>query len=111
MAREAMVKAFLDIGKTYDQIQQAYVGYVFGDSTCGQRAVYQLGMTGIPIVNVNNNCATGSTALMFGGAGREHMTKYGTTAQQLAKIAAKNRRHAVDNERSQFRQAATVEEV
>jgi len=50
MAREAMVKALLDIGKTYDVIQQAYVGYCYGDSTCGQRAVYQLGMTQIPVM-------------------------------------------------------------
>ena len=41
------------------------VGYVYGDSTCGQRALYQVGMTGIPIVNVNNNCSTGSTALFL----------------------------------------------
>ena len=46
-------------------IQQAYVGYVYGDSTCGQRALYQVGMTGIPIINVNNNCSTGSTALFL----------------------------------------------
>jgi acetyl-CoA acetyltransferase len=39
------------------------VGYVYGDSTAGQRALYEVGMTGIPIVNVNNNCSTGSTAL------------------------------------------------
>ena len=45
--------------------QQAYAGYVYGDSTAGQRAIYQLGMTGIPIVNVNNNCSTGSTALFL----------------------------------------------
>ncbi len=36
-----------------------------GDSTCGQRALYQCGMTGIPIFNVNNNCSTGSSALMM----------------------------------------------
>jgi acetyl-CoA acetyltransferase len=36
---------------------------VYGDSTCGQRSLYELGMTGIPIFNVNNNCSTGSTAL------------------------------------------------
>lgn len=41
----------------------ACVGYVYGDSTCGNRAVYESGMTGIPIINVNNNCATGSTAM------------------------------------------------
>jgi len=47
----------------YDQVEQAYVGYVYGESTSGQRAVYELGMTGVPVVNVNNNCSTGSTAL------------------------------------------------
>lgn len=30
------------------------------------RAVYEVGMTGIPIYNVNNNCSTGSTALNLG---------------------------------------------
>ena len=50
-------------------MQQAYVGYVYGDSTSGQRTLYEVGMTGIPIVNVNNNCSTGSTAL-FGRARR-----------------------------------------
>ena len=38
---------------------------ISGDSTCGQRALYEVGMTGIPIYNVNNNCSTGSTALMM----------------------------------------------
>jgi sterol carrier protein 2 len=171
LAKEAGEAALEDAGVRYPEIEQAYVGYVYGDSTCGQRAVYQLGETGIPIYNVNNNCSTGSTALMlayqavgsgvsecvlalgfekmekgslsnkysdrtnpldrhlsvmaevqgpaeapfpaqmFGGAGREHMQKYGSTARQLAKIAAKNRRHAVDNPRSQFRQACTVDEI
>ncbi|MEU4650787.1 lipid-transfer protein [Nocardia fluminea] len=63
MAREAGTKALADAGIDYDQVQQAYVGYVYGESTSGQRAVYELGMTGIPVVNVNNNCSTGSTAL------------------------------------------------
>ncbi|RUP49338.1 thiolase-like protein [Jimgerdemannia flammicorona] len=63
MGLEAATKALLDAGITYDKVQQAYVGYVYGDSICGQRALYQLGMTQIPIINVNNNCATGSTAL------------------------------------------------
>jgi sterol carrier protein 2 len=57
--------ALADAGIAYDAVQQAYVGYVYGDSTAGQRAVYPLGMTGIPIVNVNNNCSTGSTALFL----------------------------------------------
>src|SRR5207253_1751911 len=50
----------------YEQIEQVYAGYVYGDSTCGQRAVYEIGLSGIPVFNVNNNCSTGSTALMLG---------------------------------------------
>jgi acetyl-CoA acetyltransferase len=171
LTKEAGEDALRDAGVSYRDIEQAFVGYVYGDSTCGQRAVYQLGLTGIPVFNVNNNCSTGSTALMlayqavgggvsecalalgfekmekgslgtkygdrtnpldkhvqvmmdiqgfapappaaqmFGGAGREHMERYGTTARQLAKVASKNRGHAIDNERSQFRQATTVDEV
>lgn len=63
MAAEAVRAALADAGLAYTDVQQAYAGYVYGDSTCGQRALYDVGMTGIPIVNVNNNCATGSTAL------------------------------------------------
>jgi len=171
LTKEAGEQALKDAGVPYDKIEQAYVGYVYGESTCGQRAVYQLGLTGVPVYNVNNNCATGSTALflayqaigsglnecvlalgfekmergslgakysdrtnpldkhvqlmmekqgfeaapaaaqMFGGAGREHMEKYGTTKEQLAKVAVKNRRHAVNNARSQFREASTLEEI
>ena len=64
MAQKAARAALADAGVRYDQIEQAYTGYVFGDSTCGQRAVYEIGLTGIPVFNVNNNCSTGSTALM-----------------------------------------------
>ncbi|MGH2794770.1 MAG: lipid-transfer protein [Actinomycetota bacterium] len=63
MAKESGTKALADAGISYDEIEQAFVGYVYGESTSGQRAVYELGLTGIPIVNVNNNCSTGSTAL------------------------------------------------
>ena len=171
LALDAGTQALADAGVPYGEIQQAFVGYVYGESTSGQRAVYPLGLTGIPICNVNNNCSTGSTALflgyqaigsgtsecvlalgfekmekgslgmkwgdrtlpldkhmlqmnamqgfapappaaqLFGGAGKEHMQKYGTTKEQLAKISVKNRRHGVANERSQFRQAMSVEEV
>jgi acetyl-CoA acetyltransferase len=52
-----------DAGMGYPDIEQAYVSYVYGDSTSGQRALYHLGQTGIPIVNVNNNCSSGSSAL------------------------------------------------
>ena len=65
MAAKATAAALADAGIGYELIEQAYVGYVYGDSTCGQRALYEVGMTGIPVVNVNNNCSTGSTALFL----------------------------------------------
>jgi acetyl-CoA acetyltransferase len=63
MAANAIRLALTDAGVSYDQVQQAYAGYVYGDSTCGQRGLYEVGMTGIPLINVNNNCSTGSSAL------------------------------------------------
>lgn len=170
MARESGTNALRDAGIDYERVRQAYVGYVYGESTSGQRAVYELGLTGIPIVNVNNNCSTGSTALylaaqavksgqadcalalgfekmlpgslgatyedreqpmmrhllataelyefamppapyMFGAAGREHMRRYGTTAEQFAKIGVKNHRHSVDNPYAQFQDEYTLDEV
>ena len=65
MAASALRAALADAGLSYDLVQQAYVGYVYGDSTSGQRALYDVGMSGIPVVNVNNNCSTGSTALFL----------------------------------------------
>ena len=65
MAREAGTKALEDAGIPYDEVEQAFVGYCYGESTSGQRAVYGLGLTGIPVVNVNNNCSTGSSALFM----------------------------------------------
>ena len=170
MARESGTKAFEDAGLSYDAVQAAYVGYVYGESTSGQRAVYELGMTGVPVVNVNNNCSTGSTALflatqavrfgqydcalalgfekmqpgslgttyddreqplmrhlqalaelhdfafppapyMFGAAGREHMTKYGSTPEQFAKVGVKNHKHSVNNPYAQFQVEYTLDEI
>ncbi|XP_017885836.1 non-specific lipid-transfer protein [Ceratina calcarata] len=65
MAKEAVTKALQDAKISYDKVKAACVGYVYGDSTCGQRALYEVGLTGCPIYNVNNNCSTGSTALMM----------------------------------------------
>jgi acetyl-CoA acetyltransferase len=65
MASKAARAALKDARIPYEAIEQAYAGYVYGDSTCGQRAVYEVGLTGIPIFNVNNNCSTGSTAIML----------------------------------------------
>jgi sterol carrier protein 2 len=174
MGAAATRAALADAGLDWEAIDQAYVGYVYGDSTCGQRALYEVGMSGIPIVNVNNNCSTGSTALYlarqavesgaadcvlalgmeqmrpgalgnvyedrpspfdrfdaacaslvidsaeaqiplalryFGGAGREHMQRYGTKLETFAKIRAKASRHAAHNPLALFRDELTVEDV
>lgn len=68
MAAQAVHAALADAGVDYASVEQAFVGYVYGDSTAGQRALYEVGMTGIPVVNVNNNCSTGSTALYLANA-------------------------------------------
>jgi len=65
MAKIAVTRALEDAKLPYSVIEQACVGYVYGDSTCGQRALYEVGLSGIPIYNVNNNCSTGSTALFM----------------------------------------------
>ncbi|PSN52023.1 Non-specific lipid-transfer protein [Blattella germanica] len=65
MAKEAVTKALKDSRLQISDVKQACVGYVYGDSTCGQRALYEIGMTGMPVYNVNNNCSTGSTALFM----------------------------------------------
>ncbi|MBF9073074.1 lipid-transfer protein [Streptacidiphilus fuscans] len=174
MAKEAGEAALADAGIGYDLVEQAAVGYCHQQSTAGQRAVYEVGLTGIPVYNVNNNCATGSTALMmarqfvaggindcvlalgfekmskgalgggsgadgfavspvarhygimaakhgfertpptaqiFGNAAREHMERYGTTAEQLALVGVKNHRHSTANPRAQFRDAYSLEQV
>ena len=64
MVREAGTQALADAGVSYRDVQHVAAGYCFGDTTAGQRAVYELGLTGVPVVNVNNACASGSTALM-----------------------------------------------
>jgi acetyl-CoA acyltransferase len=171
MVKEAGEKALADAGIPYTKIQQAVAGYCYGESTSGERALYQLGLTGIPIYNVNNNCSTGSTALflakqlveggladcvlaagfekmekgslgakymdrtnpmdkhmllmmslrefapappapqLFGNAGREHMEKFGTTAEQFAKIGHKNHKHSVNNPYSQFQDEYSLADV
>ncbi|MCC7074740.1 MAG: lipid-transfer protein [Deltaproteobacteria bacterium] len=65
MAKGAIETALKDAGVDYKDVEQAYAGYVFGDSTCGQKAVYSVGLTAIPVFNVNNNCSTGSSALFL----------------------------------------------
>lgn len=172
MASRAIIAALADAGLEYGQVQQAYASYVYGDSTSGQCALYRVGQSGIPVINVNNNCASGSSALylarqavaggvaecvlafgfeqmrrgaltehwddrpgplsrfieattqaqgwnpglpmaaqLFGGAGREHMKRYGTREETFARIAVKARRHAARNPFAVFTDQVTLDEV
>ncbi|GMG95078.1 lipid-transfer protein [Cupriavidus metallidurans] len=171
MGAAAARVALLDARVDYRHIQQAYTAFVYGDSCAGQRALYHIGMTGIPIINVNNNCATGSTGLflarqaieagaidvalvvgfeqmnpgalgsyfndrplpadlflgrcdalmgeqeippalrIFGGAGLDHMQRFGTPMETFAKIRAKASRHAANNPLAVFRKVVTPEDV
>ncbi|BDH58557.1 lipid-transfer protein [Tsukamurella sp. PLM1] len=72
MGEQAVTAALADAGIDFGTVQQAYVGYVYGDSTAGQAALYRVGTNGIPIVNVNNNCSTGSSALFLARQAIEH---------------------------------------
>ncbi|SFJ43707.1 acetyl-CoA acyltransferase [Amycolatopsis sacchari] len=65
MGAKATRQALADAGIDLADVQQAYAGYIYGDSTAGQKALYQVGKTGMPIVNVNNNCSSGSSALFL----------------------------------------------
>lgn len=172
MGEQATRVALQDAGLDYDKVQQAYVGYVYGDSTSGQAAVYGAGLTGIPVFNLNNNCSSGSSALFlarqavesgqvecalalgfeqmnpgalkgayddrpspvarfqeamtelqgydsqapraaqfFGGAGREHMKRFGTKAETFGRISVKARQHAANNPYAVFRQQLSLEEI
>jgi sterol carrier protein 2 len=63
MGETAARLALQDANVPYHEVEIAHVGYVYADSTAGQSALYNVGLSGIPVVNVNNNCSTGSTAL------------------------------------------------
>jgi len=163
LVREAVSDALTMAGVGPEKLEQAFAGYVNGMSTQGQRALYSMGIGGLPVYNVHNYCSTGSTALhlgyqaiaagmnecvlafgfekmekgplekqlqglketigkdadkgppiaarMFGDGGRQHMEKYGTTKEQFAKVSVKNHRHSVNNPRSQYQAACSLEEV
>jgi acetyl-CoA acetyltransferase len=60
IGRDALLDALDDAGMAFKDIEIAYCGhYASGD---GYRVIRQIGLTGIPIVNVENACASGSTA-------------------------------------------------
>lgn len=67
MGCEAGLNALRDSGLEARDIQMgvfanALAGKLFGDLTVGQNIYAELGMTGIPVFNVENACTSGSTA-------------------------------------------------
>jgi acetyl-CoA acetyltransferase len=135
MAKEAGTKALEDAGIPYDEVEQAVVGYVYGDSTSGQRlseCVLALGFEKMEkgslgvkftdrinpmdkhvdrMVKMRGFEASPVAPQIFGNAGREHMEKYGSTPEQFAKIGLKNHRHSVNNPYSQFQDEYSLEEI
>src|SRR3546814_18736141 len=65
LGAEAARTALADSGIDYSDVEQAYVGYVYGDSTRGQSALYEVGVPGPPIINLHNNCLKASRALFL----------------------------------------------
>lgn len=171
MGAAATRLALEDAKVDYDKVEQAYASFIYGDTCSGQRALYEVGLSGIPIFNVNNACASGSSAMylarqaiengiadivlavgfeqmvpgalgavfndrpstaerfidttnavlgdsdlplalrIFGGAGWDHMQRYGTPLEAFAKVRAKASRHAARNPLAVFRKEVTTEEV
>src|SRR3972149_7381809 len=158
LTQAPILDALEDAGVACGQVQAAYSGRVFGGSGIGQKVLKGIGMPGIPILNVENACSSGSSAfreawlavasgmcdvtLAFGtekltalGGGayplsddieadqgvlmpavyamraRRHMAEYGTTIEQIAKIAVKNHRNSIHNPRAQYQREYTLEEV
>jgi len=159
LPRPAIRRAVIDSGAPASSIQAAYCGTLYGGQAAGQRVLAGLGMTGVPILNVENACSSGSSAVReayiavaagvydvalafgfdqlsaFGGGAiplgfpdpevdqgvimpavyamraQRHMADHGTTREQLAAVAVKNRRHAQHNPTAQFRDPITVDEV
>ncbi len=162
LGAEAALIALQDAGLTIKDVEFMAAGSLFqANAMVGQRILQEIGQTGIPVVNVANACATGSTAFreawmavasgehevalavgveqmgkmgllgapggdkirtegvigsglmpaVFGQAGMEHMRKYGTTAEQFAKVAVKNHKHSVNNPLSQYQVEVSLDDV
>lgn len=63
IGREAVVAALEDSGIGWTQVQSAYCGTVFAGPMAGNKVLARVGLTGLPIVNLENACASGGSAL------------------------------------------------
>ena len=164
LGSEAAIAALKDAGCTINDIEVVVSGNLYqSNAMVGQRIMKEIGATGVPVINVANACATGSTAFreayysvasgaydtalavgseqmgkmgllgaggggdraystegvmgtglmpgVFGQAGVEHMRKYGTTQEQIAKIAVKNHKHSLSNPLAQYQVETPLEDV
>ena len=66
LVEEAVNGALAMSGTPAADFEQAFCGYVSGMSAQGQRALYTMGLGGLPVFNVHNYCSTGSNALFLG---------------------------------------------
>lgn len=164
LAADAALGALKDAGITIKDVELVSSGNLYqSNAMIGQRLMKEIGATGVPVINVSNACATGSTAFreayyaiasgaydivmavgceqmgkmgllggggggdraystegvmgtgimpgVFGQAGVEHMRKYGTTQEQIAKIGVKASKHGEANPYAMYRQSKNLEEV
>jgi len=169
LGKEACLAALDHAGISHRKIEAAFSGNVGSPPNCGQMILAPCGISGIPVFNHENACASGSSALKhayeaigngtydsaivigaecwsflkasgssmalaglisppqgtnlnqdiagaFGPAllalvAKAHMNEYGTTKEQFAKIAVKNKKNAALNPYAQFQKEVTLEEV
>ncbi len=164
LAATAAMAALKDAGIGIKDVELVSSGNLYqSNAMIGQRIMKEIGATGVPVINVSNACATGSTAFreayyavasgaydvvmavgseqmgkmgllggggggdraystegvmgtgimpgVFGQAGVEHMRKYGTTQEQIAKIGVKASKHGELNPYAMYRKGKDLEEV
>lgn len=159
LARQAAWAAIGSSGVEPRKIELAYAGHAYQGQCFGQKVLLRIGVTGLPVVNCENACASGSSAVwgvfnaikagqadigiaigaeklasakggftplvaddlesslgrvmpsVFAMMARAHMERYGTTVEQLARIAVKNRHNGVRNPYSPWRDEITVDQV
>jgi benzoylsuccinyl-CoA thiolase BbsB subunit len=159
LAFQAAWQAIETSGVEPERVNIAFAGHAYQGPCFGQKTLMKMGLTGIPIVNVENACASGASAVMgvvhaikageveigiavgaeklttpgggflpivaddldssmgrvmpaaFAMQARLHMERYGTTREQMAMVAVKNRKNGMHNPRCHMKQEVTVEEV
>ena len=159
LAWQAVTEALSEAATAPTDIEAVFAGSVFGDPGVTTRALAHLGITGVPVVTIENACASGTTAFhearsavvagryetalavgietmtavfdgpieplasdtegaqgfampsLYGMAAHRYQEVYGLTAEQMALVAVKNRRHALGNPRAQHAGEYTVGQI